>query len=582
MNENALAAAINFHQAGQLDQAAAAYHDLLKIDPDNADAIHLLGVICFQKGDLETARQQVVEAIRLDNSVALYYANLGRIEKALGQTTAAIAAYRKSLALEPGQADVNSDISAALIDVGECTEALKFAENAVNLSPEFSAGSFNQGLALVGLGEFDKAVSCFEKAVQLDAGFLDAWFQLAQLRQNLGELEQAELAYRAVISLEPGQTEALCNLGNVLRVIGRLSEALDCYDAALSILPDLAEVHSNKGVALHELGEREQAISCYRRAIQLKPDDAEAHRNLSMALLQGGEFEEGWREFEWRWQTGHFSHIRRDWREPQWSGQDLKERTVLVHAEQGFGDTFQFCRYIPMLAERGAYIIVEAPEAVHGVLTTLAGVGEIVALGSPLPAFDFHIPMMSLPGAFKTVEGTFPAPEFYLSAPEESARSWLDRFRELDGEKRIGIVWKGSAEHSRNLWRSPGLEVFRPLFDLDRFKFVSLQKDDGNKDLIDAGLIDRVVDLELDLKTFSDTAAAISSLDLVISPDTSVAHLSAALGCQTWIMLPHVAEWRWGIGGEECPWYPSARLFRQHFQGDWDGLVLRLIDELSG
>jgi len=569
------------HQAGKLEQAESGYRDLLKEDPDNADAIHLLGVICFQREALEEARELVTRAIRINGSVALYHANLGRIEKARGDIIKTIRAYRQSLTLMPDQADVNSDIAAVLIDAGECAEALQFAERALDLLPRFAAAKFNRGMALAGLGRYEAAISAFQATVQLDNGFADAYFQMALIHQESGHLDKAEGGYRNAISIDPSQIEAHCNLGNILRADGRLTEALQCYERALLVLPDVAEIHSNKGVALHELGEREQAIESYRRAIELDADDAEAHRNLSMALLQGDEYEEGWHESEWRWRTRHFVSIRRDWSKPQWSGEALAGKTILVYAEQGFGDSFQFSRYIPLIAGQGGHVIVEAPDTIEGVLRTIDGVEKLISPGAAMPEFDFHIPMMSLPRAFGTTIESIPAPHSYLSAPSEAVQIWRERFGGREEEHRIGIVWKGSSEHSGNLWRSPGLEVFRPLLSQEGHRFFSLQKDDGRKDLKEVGLAEQIIDLETGLNSFSDTAAVIAQLDLVITPDTSVAHLSGAMGCSTWIVLPHVAEWRWGIGRKDCPWYPSARLFRQSSPGDWGGVIRNLADELD-
>ncbi len=581
MADKSLADIINDHQAGRLEQAEAGYRRLLENDPDNADAIHLLGVVFFQKGNLDAAREQVIRAISLNAGVALYFTNLGRIEKALDQITAAIEAYRQSLKLAPDQADVNSDIAAALVDAEEFAEALGFAERAIKLLPEFAAAHFNRGMALLGLGQQYEAITAFEETLRLDRGFADAHFQLGRMYQDTDQPQQAEQAYRRVLQVDPTRIEARCNLGNILRADVRLNEAVQLYDQALALSPDVAEIHSNKGVALHELGEREGAIGCYRRAIKLDPDDAETHRNLSMALLQGGEFGEGWKEFEWRWQTRHFAHTRRDWDKPQWFGEALNGQTVLVHAEQGFGDSFQFCRFIPLIAERGGRVILEAPYVAQDVLGTVGEFESIISPGNPLPLYDYHIPMMSLPGTFETTIDTIPSPGAYLSVPVGAEIAWREKLKSAAGKKRVGIVWKGNSEHSGNLWRSPGLEVFRSLLTLEHVEFYSLQKDDGEKDLHDAGLSAQVVDLHSQLNTFSDTAAVIDQLDLVITPDTSVAHLSGALGCPTWIMLPHVAEWRWGIGREDSPWYPDARLFRQSTSGDWERVISKIRDELQ-
>jgi len=582
MTGKSLGDVIRDHQAGRLDLAEAGYKDLLNETPGNADAIHLLGVICFQKGRLEDARDLVLRAIALNDGDALYHSNLGRIEKARGQSTSAASAYRRSLEISADQADVNSDLAAALVDHGAYGDALQFAERALKLAPQFAPAAYNKGMALAGLERIKDSIRCFQRCIALDDGFADAWFQLGRVFQAINDLEQAEQAYRQAVLKDPAQSEALCNLGNILRGDGRLTEALQCYDTALKIVPDQAEIHSNRGVVLQELGQRQQAISSYRRAIELNPDDAEAHRNLAMALLQIGEYSEGWQEFEWRWQTRHFAPIRRDWEVGQWGGEPLHGKSVLVHAEQGFGDSFQFCRYVPLLAERGARVFIEAPDAIKDVLGTLEGAGQIISPGGPLPRIDYQISMMSLPGVFKTKADNIPAPPSYLRPPSKSVLDWQGRVSAAVDSRRVGIAWKGNPENFRNLWRSPGLEVFRALMSLPNLKFFSLQKDDGEKDLIECNLTDSIIDFSADLKSFSDTAAIINQLDLVITPDTSIAHLSGALGCPTWVMLPHVAEWRWGIDTDDCPWYPNTRLFRQSDYGDWESVFSKISDGLRG
>jgi tetratricopeptide (TPR) repeat protein len=570
---------IEQHQAGQLDEAEVGYRALLEENADNADAIHLLGVICFQRCDLEQACDLVRRAIDLNDSDPLYYSNLGRIEKANGDTLAAIEAYRHSLSINTNQVDVNSDLAAALIDIGEFEEALKYAEKSLGLAPGHAPAALNLGLALNGVGNIDGALDALNTAIRLDNGLVEAWFQIAQLYQEKTQPAEAELSYNNVLAIDPNHVEALCNLGNLLRLKGDLDHALSLYDKALTLAPDRGEILSNKGVTLHEQGRRDEAIACFRRAIELEPDDAETHRNLSMALLQGEGFEEGWAEFEWRWKTKHFAHIRRDWNVPQWSGGALERKTILVHAEQGFGDSFQFCRYIPLLAQRGGRVIVEAPDIIQEVIGTVGGIEAVIAPGDDLPEIDYHVPMMSLPFGFRASEDNLLVPNSYLSAPFDALKKWQKKLEHLHG-RRIGIVWKGNSEHARNLWRSPGLDVLRPLFDEDNCSFTSLQKDDGLKDLNAANLTGQVLNLEDELQTFSDTAAVIANLDLVITPDTSVAHLSAALGKPTWVMLPFVAEWRWGIGRDVSPWYPSIRLFRQKSAGDWAGVVAEMGEQL--
>jgi len=299
-----------------------------------------------------------------------------------------------------------------------------------------------------------------------------------------------------------------------------------------------------------------------------------------MALLQGGDFKEGWREFEWRWQTDHFAHIRRAWSKPQWDGRALGGETVLVHHEQGYGDTIQFSRYLPLIADRGGRVVVECPDALVGIVETVSGVDAVVRSDDQSVEYDFHVPMMSLPGVFSTTFDNLPDSVPYLLAPEAERARWSERLGE-DGGKRIGLVWKGNTAHARNQWRSPGLRAFLSVLGNPDYTFYSLQKDEAPEDLRALGLTDRVRDLSGDLTTFSDTAGVIAKLDLVIAPDTAVAHLAGALAAPVWLLLPHVPEWRWFEDRDDSPWYPTMRVFRQPRPGDWRAVFDQAAQQLG-
>ncbi len=572
-----LRTAIAEHQVGQVNHAADIYREILDLDPHHADASHLLGLTEFQQGRHEAAVALIETAIGLNGGVVLYHANLGRAYMAAGNAGAAAAAYENALVLDRYNAEIHSDLAAARVAGGEFEAAVEAGRRAVGLDPNMAQAHFNLGLAEAGCGSMVSATGHFETAIRLAPNFPDCHFELAKRRQETGSLDAAIDHYRAAIAGNPEMLEAHCNLGNVLRQVFRLDEAAASYRCALGIDPGVAEIYANLGVTLQEMGLLDAAMAAYDRAVEIAPDDPEARRNRAMALLQLGRFEDGWRDFEWRWRTRHFSAIRRDWEKPQWQGEPLSGATIVVHSEQGFGDCIQFARYLPMVAAAGGRVVVECPEALAGLIGDLA---EVVCVGAQLPAHDFQVPMMSLPGIFKTDFQTMPSDAPYLAVPAAAIEKWREKMALVDGFK-VGIAWSGSANHQRNVWRSPGLKALLPLVGLEGIRFYSLQVDSGRDDLIAEGVDGKVVDLAPALSDFSETAAAMMTLDLIIAPDTAVAHLAGALARPVWLMLPFASEWRWFTERTDSPWYPTMRLFRQSSRGDWSAPVEAMIEAIG-
>lgn len=572
-----LAAAIALHQQGRLSEAGALYDQILDRQPDHADALHLSGLIAFQNSEFDDARTWIEKAIASDPSVAMYAANLGRVEMAANNVSRAIAAWQQALQRDPHNADIYSDMSGAQLKTGAVHEALESAQQALRIQPDHSLALVNKGLALAMTGDQVAALQALETASDLQSDNVEIWFQLGCLYQQADSserIEMAEMAYRRVLGLVPGHVEAANNLGNILRQHMRFDEAKALYQDALQSDPQQSDLHSNLGVTLQESGDPDAAITCYRTAIEIDPDNAEARRNLGMALLQTGAFTEGWAEYEWRWKTRHFAPLRRNWSQPRWQGQASPEQTVLVHCEQGFGDCIQFARYLPLMAARVGRLVVEAPRELVSLIRGMEGVGDVVVTGNRLPPFDQQIPLLSLPFVFATTLATVPAAVPYFKAPDHKVTDWQDRLQKQPGQKLIGLAWKGSQTHQRNQMRSPGLDVFAPLFTgAPDIRFISLQKDaeSAGETAVDCFL--QLEDLTADLHTFEDTAALICNLDGVVSPDTAVAHLAGALGIASWILLPAVAEWRWLRGRTDSPWYPHATLVRQQKAGGWDAAV---------
>lgn len=403
-----------------------------------------------------------------------------------------------------------------------------------------------------------------------------ALYQGAKLH-DAERFAEALACYDELLRTHPDVGVVHHNRANTLMALGKYREAIAGYRRAVALIPAFAEGYATMATALQAIHKPHEAISCCYRALALDSTCAEAHWNLALALLQVGEFASGWQEFEWRWQKRGFTSRERTYPQPLWDGSHLTGKTILVHAEQGFGDCFQFARYLPLLAERGARVIVECPAPLQGVIATITGVAVVVAPGELIPPFDCHVPIMSLPLRFATTLDSIPACVPYLYPPDEAVARWAGKFSDHK-EFRVGLVWAGRKKPDPN--RTCPLQYLQPLAAISGVTFFSLQVEN---ELSGSG-VDRkafpMVDYTAELADFSDTAALIAHLDLVISIDTGVAHLAGAMGKETWVMLPHAADWRWMLDRNDSPWYPSMRVFRQREPGDWFGVVARVGEAL--
>ena len=362
--------------------------------------------------------------------------------------------------------------------------------------------------------------------------------------------------------------------------LNRLDDALAAYDRALAIDPGNAFALVNRGNALRYLGRADEALESFDAAIRHAPDFAEAHWNKAVLQLSHGDFAHGLPEYEWRWRRG--IEAPRDFAQPQWQGEDLAGKTILLHAEQGLGDSIQMLRYLPMvaakLADTGGKIVLELSERLQPLVTDPAI--TLISRGTPLPAFDVHCPLMSLPLACGTRLETIPAAVPYIGVPAERLEMWQDKLAAIPAP-RVGLVWSGKPDHVNDHNRSMPLSRLAPVLSVPGVQFVSLQRETRDSDLIEAARWPNLTRFDEAHSDFADAAAAICLLDLVITVDTAVAHLAGALGKPVWILISHIQDWRWLIGRSDSPWYPSARLFRQAAPGDWDGVIADLAAALG-
>jgi len=572
--------AMRHHQAGRLSQAEQLYTQILAHQPGHADAANNLGLMALQAGRIDVAVDRLGRAIALRPGWAEAYSNLGSALSKAERLDEAIAACQQALAIKPNLPGACNNLAMVLQRAGRHDEAIDACRRAIALDPGCIEAHNGLGLALNHLGRFDEAMSACRHAITVRPDFADAHLNLGDALQGKGELEEAVAAYRRAIALRPDLYEAYSNLGIALRDLGQLDEAMAACRQAVALKPDLPDAHCNIGIVLHDQGQLDQAIAAYRRSIALNPNSPDAHFSLALALLAQGDFRQGWEEHEWRWESKRLGP-RRDFAQPQWDGLPLAGRTLLLHAEQGLGDTLQFIRYLPLAARCGGRVIVECQSELLRLLRTMAPDCEVVGRGQALPPFDVHCPLLSLPKVFGTTLGDVPNAVPYLGPDAVDAGIWRQL---LDGPAqalKVGLVWAGSPGHKNDRNRSMNLTTLAPLGKVPGIQFFSLQKGEpaAQARAMPAGL--ELIDWTHELKDFADTAALIANLDLVIAVDTAVAHLAGAMGKPVWVLLPFVPDWRWMQKREDSPWYPTMRLFRQPSLGDWDSLIERVAGELS-
>jgi tetratricopeptide (TPR) repeat protein len=597
------------HQAGRLADAEKTYYQVLEIQPDHFDGLHLLGVIFHQRGNHAQAVRQIDVALtkRPNSSVALN--SRGVALKELKRFEEALASFDRALTLQPNYAEAHSNRGVALHELKRFEEALASLDRALTLRPDYAEALFNHGVTLNDLKRFEEALSSYNRALALRPDYAEALSNRGATLKELKRFEEALASYDRALTVRPDFAETLSNRGVALKELARFEEALASYDQALTVRPDYAEALSNRGATLHELArfeealasydraltirpnyaealfnrgatlsdlrQFEEALASYDRALTLRPDYADAHYNAALCRLLRGDFDRGWEKSEWRWETRAAGNQKRNFAQPQWLGSnEITGKTILLHAEQGLGDTIQFCRYAPLVAERAARVVLEVQKPLYELMSTLPGNAQIVSRGDLLPDFDIHCPLLSLPLALATRLETVPSQTPYLRASSQAVMDWNARLGP-NSRPRIGIAWSGRPMHKNDRNRSIGLSALLPLLDFDA-AYVSLQQDVRASDVAVLHERSGLLHFGDELKTFSDTAALMSNLDLIISVDTSVAHLAGALAKPVWILLPFIPDWRWLLDRDDSPWYPTARLFRQDDTREWDNAIVRV------
>ena len=606
-----------FKADARTEEAEGAYQQAIRLNGMDALARLGLGELRIATGRAEEAAREFELALVSQPLLVAAHLGLGNALALAGQNEEALARYERALALKPRLPEAEYAAGFALARLGRTKEAETRYRRALTQRPDFAAVWVSLGCLLREQGSEVWAEAAFKRAVELRPDLIAGWINLALLERELGRPAEAEAHLQKAFALNPGQVETLlawCQFraaeddpagawgwlrwalardpdnaeavnmqGILLHAEDRFGEAIEAFERAEALGSKAAQ--SNRGNSLLELGQMDAALKAHEAAVEHDPSHAGAIYNLALTRLRLGAWEQGWQDYEARWRFREVHRTPRVFEQPRWRGEPLDGRRVLLHAEQGLGDTIQFCRYASLVVARGGTAILQVQEPVERLMRSLAevraGLVETARLGTEVPEFDLECPLMSLPAVFGTTVGTVPRPGAYLRAePEAVAEKWL-QCPSVEFGLRVGLAWAGNPRYKGDRLRSVRVETLLPLLRMPDFTWISLQKGEAAEQLGGLPSEIHVLDGSSRDRDLAGAAAMVATLDLVITTDTSIAHLAGAMGKPVWILLPHLGDWRWMQERETTPWYPTARLLRQKAPGDWAGLVEGTIEELS-
>ncbi len=607
--------ALSHYQAGCFQKTIDLCFEILKENPEHFEALQLLGLSRQGRQEYDQAILCFEEMIRYYPEMASGYFNLANNYYEIRKFDQAIANFSLAAQRDPTDGHIYNNWGTVLRETGEWSEAISCFQMAINLIPDYANAYHNLGNVLNDQGKIEGSIRCYQKAVQINplnathfkclgnalrkAGKLEEslailseafdrfpedpeiYYSLGATLKAKGRFDEAEACYQKAIRMNPQLPEAYYNLGNVLKEKGQIEETKSQFQKALKLNPNFAEAYNNLGMIYKEAGELSQALCMFQKAWEARPGFAEAKWNMGLTSLLTGNFLDGWEGYEWRWKKPDYKKYYRSFSKPIWNGEDIAGRTILIHAEQGYGDTIQFVRYVPLVAVRTTRIYMECPRNLKRLLSHMEGVRQVIARGDPLPKFDVHCPLMTLPKVFGTTLESIPSENPYLKVEPDLKRIWKERINSKNSNFKVGLIWSGNPEHLNDRNRSIGLNILFPLFQIQNIKMFSLQKGlDSAEAKRNTRNLD-LIDFTEHIRDFSDTAALIENLDLVISVDTAVAHLAGALGKKVWTLLPFSPDWRWLLGREDNPWYPTMRLYRQQKPGNWVEVIERVVTDLQ-
>jgi len=567
-------------QAGRLDEALARLQRAVELKPEFAEAHNSLAVALLTQQRPQEAIGALRRAIQLKPAMASAHNHLGNALCAMGKVKEAVESYREAIRIDPSYPEAYNNLGNAYRELEQLDEAARCFSEALERRPEFAEAHNNLGITYARQGKLDLAVKECEQALRLRPDYAAAHSNLGIAYAHQNEFDKAASCYHRALEIKPDYAEAHSNLGIVLTQEGLYDEAIGSFHRALELKPDYPEAHSNLGIALTKARRIEEALDHFEQAVRGKPDYADAHMNRALTYLISGDFSRGWSEYEWRWKCKDFNPRR--FPQPRWQGEPLEGRRILLCTEQGFGDSFQFIRYAPAVKERGGEVFVRCPKPLVPLLSRCTGVDGVSAEGEPLPAFDAYVELLTLPLVFGTTVETVPHTTPYIFADPELVEYWRRDLACIRALK-VGIQWQGSTKYRGDRQRSIPLAHFAPLAGVPGVRLVSLQKGYGTEQVQHIRFPLTVLGGQVDEArgAFMDTAAILKNLDLVVTCDTAMGHLAGGLGMPVWLALPDPPDWRWMLSGDECPWYPTMRLFRQAEFGNWEEVFQRIAAALT-
>jgi tetratricopeptide (TPR) repeat protein len=573
-----VANALHSHRAGQLDHAAPLYQKALTINPVHVEALHYFGVLQYQRHNHAEAASLLDQALDLAPADPVCWSNRGLVAAALGQHDEALQCYRWALQLQPDFADAHNNLGVTLQARGQLEAAVHHYRVAVARNPFHVDAHLNLGTALTKLKRYDEALACYEQALTVDPHSAEAHFNAGNALTAKGDNPAAIERFRRAIELQPGFARAHVNLGSATGKLGNYSEAEQHFRHAVAINPNPTNLVCLGG-SLGAQGRLDEEEVLYRRALQVDPNYVDAHQNLAWTLLKRGHYAQGWAAYAKRWRAADYAAIAVEG-VTEWLGEPLEGRSILLVGDQGFGDQLQFLRYARVLQQLGATVDVCVREPLLPLAQRVPGVHRAWS-GKAEGRYDFWAPLMSVPSCVGTKLDTIPAEVPYVFADAVKVERWRERMNEATGARRkIGLVWAGSPTFGNDRYRSMHFADLAPLGQLEDIAWISLQKGPARAQLTDVPAEFQPFDFSSELTDFTETAALVTNLDMVITVDTGVAHLCGALGKPVWVLLPANSDWRWLENRSDSPWYPSARLFRQSMLGDWAPVMANVVQAL--
>jgi tetratricopeptide (TPR) repeat protein len=563
------------YREGRLTQAKTVCDAVLKEQPDGTDALYLLGLIALQQDDVVAASDFFQRALKLDPNNLQVWIGLAELFRLTNQWPAAEESYRKVIALDPHNVGARINLSSILLAQQRFEDVISILEEALHLRSDLPAAFLNLGVAFKAAGDLERARTAYENVLALDPDLPEAHYNLATILAEIHP-DQSINSYNRTISLRPDWAEAYNGLGVVLQNQGKLDDAIANYQQAATLTPQWFLPYHNLAETFIAQGKPERAVEYFKKSIACEPGFAISHFDLATQLLQLGSFTEGWREYEWRWDNEGRIPKREGFDVPVWDGSQLDGRTVLIWSEQGFGDVIQFVRYVPLIQQRGAKVWLQTDHRLTRLMQTCSGLSMVVIDDQSIGSFDFQIPLMSLPHIFGTTLETIPQHIPYLSAPPCDHPD-LTALKATTSGLRIGIAWESGASYLNHEWRDCSPAHFQRLSRIPGVSLYSLQF--GNSKERAEGYPElQITDLSRSIGDFGSTAAFVDALDLIITVDTAMAHLAGALGKPVWTLLNQRCDWRWMLGRNDSPWYPTMTLFRQVTFGDWSS-VFREVEQ---